>query len=231
AREVALSRGLDLTFMGKPFAGVAGNGLHVNFSLSDGEGNNVMADPAAADGLSAVAKSCLAGLVAHHQGLTPLCAPTVNAYRRLQPGELNGYWANWGHEHRCAANRVPGERGPATRIENRIGDGSANLHLATAAVLQAARLGVVEGLPCPEPLTTDGFEEINTDVCSAPDLAQALVHLQADDALVDAVGADIVANFVANKEAEWERYLEAVGEDTPGDQVTQWELDQYLMYH
>ncbi|MEL7158158.1 MAG: glutamine synthetase, partial [Actinomycetota bacterium] len=67
AREVALSRGLDLTFMGKPFAGVAGNGHHVNFSLSDGEGNNVMADPAAADGLSAVAKSCLAGLVAHHQ--------------------------------------------------------------------------------------------------------------------------------------------------------------------
>lgn len=231
AREVALSRGLDLTFMGKPFSGVAGNGLHVNFSLSDAAGNNAMVETTASDGLSALVKSCLAGLVAHHQGLTPLCAPTVNAYRRLQPGELNGYWANWGYEHRCAANRIPGDRGPATRIENRIGDGSANLHLATAAVLQAARLGVADRLPCPEPLTTDGFEEINTDVCSAPDLARALVHLQADEALVNAVGTDVVENFVANKEAEWDRYIEAVGSDSPGDQVTQWELDQYLMYH
>ncbi len=231
AREVALAHGLDLTFLGKPFTGVAGNGVHVNFSLVGADGGNAMADPTTADGLSALAKQCLAGLVHHHQGLTPLCAPTVNAYRRLQPGELNGYWANWGHEHRCAANRIPSSRGPATRIENRVGDGAASLHLATAAVLQAARLGVVNGLACPEPLTTDGFEEVNTDVCVAPNLAGALEHLTADQVLIEAVGSDVVANFVANKEAEWERYLAAVGQDAPGDKVTQWELDEYLMYH
>lgn len=231
ARETALAAGLDLTFLGKPFPGVAGNGVHVNFSLVDAEGANVMANTGAADGLSEVAKRCLGGLVAHHQGMTALCAPTVNAYRRLQPGELNGYWANWGYEHRCAANRVPSARGAATRIENRVGDGSANLHLATAAVLHAARLGVVGGLECPEPLTTDGFEEVNTEVCVAPDLAQALGHLTADEQLVEAVGPDLVANFVANKEAEWERYIDAVGDDTPGGEPTPWEIEQYLMYH
>ncbi len=107
ARETALGRGLDLTFLGKPFAGISGNGIHVNFSLVDGDGNNAMFDEAADGGISELARSCLAGLCAHHQGMTALCAPTVNAYRRLQPGELNGYWATWGYEHRCAGNRVP----------------------------------------------------------------------------------------------------------------------------
>ncbi len=231
AREVALSHGLDLTFLGKPFVGVAGSGVHVNFSLVDADGHNAFNDTSADDGLSALAKGCLAGLVAHHQGLVALCAPTVNAYRRLQPAELNGYWANWGHDHRCAANRMPEARGAATRIENRVSDGAVNIHLGVATVLQAARLGVVNDLECPDPLTADGFEEVNTDVGAAPSLAAALVHLMADPLLMAAVGDDLCQNFIANKQAEWERYIAAVGEDVPGGEVTQWELDEYLMYH
>ncbi len=231
AREKALAQGLDLTFMGKPFTGVSGSGVHVNFSFVDGDGKNVLSDHAAPDGLSKLAKSCLAGLVEHHQGMTAVCAPTVNAYRRLQPGELNGYWANWGYEHRCAGNRVPETHGPGTRIENRLSDGSVNTHLAIAAVLQAARLGLADELECPEPLTGDGFEEINTDIASAPNLAIALEHLAADQALVEAVGADVCENFIANKEMEWDRYIAAVGEDKGGGEVTDWEISEYLMYH
>jgi glutamine synthetase len=231
AREKALEYGLDLTFLGKPFPGISGSGIHVNVSLVDADGRNVFSDPDDPDGMSALMRHCVAGLCAHHPAMTALCAPTVNAYRRLRPAELNGYWANWGHEHRCVANRVPGARGTSTRIENRLSDGAANVHLAVTTVLQAARLGAVDELPCPEPLTGDGFEEVNTDVCCAPSLADALRDLTADQALVDAVGADLVANFVANKEAEWERYIAAVGDDVPGGQVTDWELDEYLMYH
>ena len=231
AREITMDHGLDMTFLGKPFAGISGSGIHVNFSLVDGDGHNALADDSSDDGLSALAKSCLAGLCAHHQGMTALCAPTVNAYRRLQPGELNGYWANWGFEHRCAGNRVPESRGSGTRIESRLADGAANIYTATAAVLQGARLGVVDGLEAPDPLTTDGFEEVNTDVASAPDLVTALGHLEADKALVEAVGQELVDNFVANKHAEWDRYIEAVREDKGPAEITQWEIDQYLMYH
>jgi len=231
AREMALERGLDLTFLGRPFPEVSGSGLHVNFSLVDDSGANILVDDDAADGLSVVAKQSLAGLCEHHQAMTPLLAPTINAYRRLVPGELTGYWANWGYEHRCAANRVPDDRGQSTRIESRLGDGSANIHLAVAAVLQAARLGVANEMDCPDPLTTDGFEEVNTDVCSASDLSTALDHLEANTALSTAVGSDLVDNFVANKRAEWDRYIEATG--GPGDDAKslEWELNQYLMYH
>jgi glutamine synthetase len=231
AREVAIDHGLDLTFLGKPFSDLSGTGVHVNVSLADASGRNCFEDPSGPDGLSVLARQCLAGLVSHHRGMAALCAPTVNAYRRLQPGQINGYWANWGLEHRGAANRVPSARGEATRIENRLSDGAVNIHLAVATVLQAARLGVVDGLACPPPLTSDGFEESGTDVHVAESLAAALRDLIADQRLTEAVGCDLVANFVVNKEAEWERYLEAVGEDVPGPLVTPWELDHYLMYH
>lgn len=255
AREVALRNGLDLTFLGKPFAGSAGSGVHVNFSLLDATGANAMAASAGAasdgaagageaagteartaarnsSGLSDLARGCLAGLCRHHQGMTALCCPTVTAYRRLRPGELNGYWANWGVEHRCAANRIPdASGGPGTRIENRLADGSASLHLAAATVLQAARLGVVGGYDCPAPLTTDGFEEVDTDVHSAENLADALADLEADDTLVEAVGADVCANFAANKHAEWDRYIAAAGEHVEGDEMTAWERNEYLMHH
>ena len=231
AREVALERGLDLTFLGKPFTGLSGSGVHVNFSLVDHGGSNAFADEAGEGGISDLARSCIGGLCEHHKALAALCAPTVNAYRRLQPAELSGYWANWGYDHRCVANRVPDGRGPATRIESRVPDGAVNTHLGVAAVLQAARLGVIDGAECPPAETGDGFEEVNTDVCVAPNLAAALEDLAADEALVAAVGQDVVANYIANKEAEWGRYTEAVPAHEDGGEVTQWELDEYLMYH
>ena len=149
--------------------------------------------------------------------MTALAAPTVNAYRRLRHGELNGYWANWGVEHRCAGNRVPRGPGSHMRIESRIGDGTANVHTLVATVLQAARLGVVGGLECPDPMTTDGFDEVNTDVHCAHSLSAALDDMEADEALCEAVGSELCANFVFNKRAEWDRYTAGAGDDAVGD--------------
>jgi len=83
AREVALEHGILLTFMPKPVADLSGSGVHVNFSLVDKNGDNIIADVAADDGLSPVARGCVAGLLRHHRALAGLLAPTVNSYRRL----------------------------------------------------------------------------------------------------------------------------------------------------
>ena len=42
-KAVARKHGLAATFMAKPFAGIAGSGMHVHMSLLDDEGNNVFA--------------------------------------------------------------------------------------------------------------------------------------------------------------------------------------------
>lgn len=221
AREVAAKHGLLLTFMGRPFPERGGSGIHLNLSLVDTKGKNMFADPKAKDGLSLLAHQCIAGMVAHHSGMAALCASTVNAYKRLRPGQLAGYWANWGYDHRGVTVRVPGERGQATRLEHRMSDGAANPYLAAAAVLQAARLGVVQKLKSSPPEEQDCLKHQSTDQHVPDDLRLALDALEADSQLVEAVGKEMVAQFVAIKRAEWKKFALA---------VTDWELNYYLPF-
>ncbi len=233
ARERAMAHGLRMTFLGQPIDELSGTGVHVNFSFLDSDGVNPLSDETADDGLSQLAGQCLAGLCEHHQGMTALLAPTVNAYRRLNLGGFAGVRANWGYDHRVVGNRVPPPRGQGTRLENRTADGSANIHTAVAAVLQAARLGVIDGLDRPAPETGDGFENPSTDVVSADSLLGALSDLEADAAFCTALGQDLVDNFVFVKNMEWERFVEATPDwaDRDPTMITPWELSEYLPYH
>lgn len=221
AREVAHRHGYLLTFLGKPFTDRGGSGLHVNLSLRDADGSNAFDEPAGEGGISDLARACVAGLVAHHEGLAGLLAPTVNAYKRLVPGALAGRFANWGYDHRCTTVRIPSDRGPGTRLEHRLSDGSAVIHTAVAAVLQAALLGVAGGLPCPPPESSDGFESSDSGRCVPADLKSALDALEADTVLSEAIGPDLVALHLAVKRAEWERFSRA---------TTDWELREYLPF-
>jgi glutamine synthetase len=221
AREIALRHGLLLTFMGKPFGDRGGSGFHVNFSFLDSLGRNALLDGSSPDGLSPIVTGCVAGLLHHHVGRTALCAPTVNAYKRLRPGQLAGYFANWGHDHRGVTVRIPVERNASTRIEDRMADGAANPYIATATTLQAARLGVIEQLVCPPAETLDSLETASTEVVTPANLGAAVDALEADTTLCEAVGADLCANFIAVKRAEWEKFCGA---------VTDWELRHYLPF-
>lgn len=232
ARETAFEFGLRMTFMGKPIAEKVGSGIHVNLSLEDASGANALIDESTDDGVSPLAKQCVAGLLHHHEGLAALCAPTVNAYKRLQVASLAGLFANWGYDHRCAAVRIPPHRGSATRIEHRMADGAANPYIATAAVLQAARLGVVGEMTPPDPETGDGIESINTDRRVAEHLGAALDDLVADSDLVEAVGSDLVANFVDVKRHEWTQYCEVHADwAATVEQITDWEMAWYFPFH
>jgi glutamine synthetase len=221
AREVAARRGYLLTFLGRPFADRGGSGLHLNLSWTDAKGRNVVNDETNETGISELALHCIGGMLEHHRALAGLCAPTVNAYKRLKPAQLSGYWANWGYDHRGATVRVSGERGEGARLEHRLSDGAAPVHVALAAVLQACRLGV-EAKADPGPSEGgNGLDLIEATVGTPRTLGEALDELEADHALVDVVGASLVAQHLAVKRTEWERFLQA---------VTDWELREYLPF-
>ena len=221
AREVAHRFGLLLSFMGKPMSDRGGSGLHINFSFLDGDGENAINDEAKPDGLSDLARFCIGGLLAHHRSMAGLCAPTVNAYKRLRPASLSGYWANWGYDHRGATIRVPGERGAAARLEHRLSDGAAVVHTAIATVLQASLLGFTQSVEPGPAEGGNGLDTIDATVGVPASLKEALDELEADADLVNAVGADLVAQHVAVKRTEWERYLAA---------TTDWEIREYLPF-
>jgi glutamine synthetase len=222
AKEVAAKRGYLLTFMGKPITERGGSGIHVNFSLRDEGGSNVFDDPSSPDGLSELARSCIAGLIHDHVSMTALVAPTVNAYKRLRPAALNGFYANWGLDHRGVAVRVPPSRGAGTRLEHRLADGAASAHVATAATLVSALRGVTNGLECPPAETQDCITGADADVTVPPDLGAALDELENDKDFVEAFSPDHVEGFLAVKRAEWERYRA---------HTTDWETAEYLEYY
>lgn len=227
AHEIAARRGHRATFIGRPFGDRGGSGLHVNISFRDANGQNALYDPNDPEGLSDLARRCMAGMLAHHDGTAAICAPTVNAYKRLLPDMMNGYWANWGHDDRTVAVRISPDRGASTRLENRVPDGACNPYLAAAVLLHACRFGVERELElaAPQPVGQDVVANVHVP----ENLAAAVDAFREDAELCEALGTPLVEAFCELKQAEWKRYLEAVPDPSTTD-PTSWELDYYTPF-
>lgn len=230
-REVAARRGYRATYLGRPDAMSVGSGLHVNVSMRPVHGGaNAFADPSKPEGLSTIARQSIGGLIAHHEAVAGFSAPLLNSYKRLMPGLIAGYWANWGLDNRISTYRVPAERGPATRIENRVPCGTASPYLAAAATLNAALLGVVDGIDCGDPQIGDGDAAPNTERHTPHTLAEALAAIEADTLLAEAMGPDLTTAYVTLRRAELTAHDDS-GETWDPETVTPWELDRYLPYY
>ena len=212
AREVALQHGIVLTCLPKPIAGRGGSGIHVNFSFLDKKGVNALGNPSSVDKMSKLAKGCVAGLMQHHRGMAGLIAPIVNSYDRLKPASMSGYWCNWGGDHRGVTTRVSVETGARARLEHRMGDGAANPYVLVATVLQAARLGFVNGYDLPPGETGDCFEHSSATSAAPDNLLQAMDELESDTALCEAVGQMLCDNQIFMKRAEVDKTAKLEGD-------------------
>ena len=219
-KELARRDGKLATFMAKPFNDEGGSGFHLHFSVIDADGRNVFGDPAEPDGLSATARSAIAGILAHAPALAALANPTVNSYKRFGPDTLAPWLTDWGLDNRSAMVRVPPERGAASRLEVRLGDASANPYLAIAGLLAAAYLGIRDGLTPPPPLDGYGYDPGRSPLLPQ-DLATSLAALEADADLSKLLGERLVTSYAAYKANELERFSRY---------VTDWEFREYA-YH
>lgn len=204
AREVALDHGVILTFLPKPIQGKGGSGMHINLSFTDTNGHNAVAngDRGGPDRLNDLGKGCIAGWMRHHKAMAGLVAPTALSYARLQPASLSGYWCNWGGDHRGVTARVSAEGGKKARLEHRMADASSNPYTAVATVLQAARLGFEGKYPLPAPEGGDCFDRIDAGHGVAASLSEAMDDLEADKALIAAVGQELCENHIHMKRVE-----------------------------
>jgi glutamine synthetase len=203
--------------MGKPFNDQGGSGFHLHVS-ADRDDDNAFADRNDPDGVSDELRRFTAGVLAHAPALMAFLNPTINAYRRIVPDSLAPISVSWGWDNRTTFVRIPAERGRATRVELRIGDGSANPYLAIAATLFAGLHGLREELPLTDPVTGDGYTD-ETSERVPTSLDAALDALEADDFLRDAIGDAIVTPFLAMKRFELERHRAWVSD---------WERDEYI---
>ena len=219
-QELARREDKLATFMAKPFNDEGGSGFHIHFSTWDDEGNPLFDDPASKDGLSTIAKSAIAGVLAHAPALAAICNPTINSYKRFGPDTLAPWLIDWGFDNRSAMVRIPPERGKASRLELRLGDASANPYLAIAGLLAAAYLGIRDKLEPPAPLEGYGYDPSKADKLPG-DLRSALHAFAADTDFEEILGDKFLRTFLAYKHNELERFHHW---------VTDWEFREYA-YH
>jgi glutamine synthetase len=129
----------------------------------------------------------------------------------------------WGRDNRGAMLRVLGRAGDAgTRIENRIGEPSANPYLYIAAQIHAGLDGLERGLAAPPataaPYATEGADARGRLPAS---LGEALDALAADDRLCTAFGAPVVAWLMQVKRSELARHDQAEDKDA-------WQAREYF---
>jgi glutamine synthetase len=223
-KNVAKQHGLHATFMPKPLYGVNGSGMHCHQSLFRGS-ENAFYDESDELGLSAVAKSYLAGIMKHARGFAAITNPTVNSYKRLVPGYEAPCYIAWSAKNRSPLIRVPASRGLSTRIEVRCPDPASNPYLALAAMLAAGLDGIKNNLDPGEPVNSNIFimtedERKELGIISLPaNLKEAIEELKADEVISSALGDHVLHHFVEAKEIEWDLFR---------TQVHPWELDQYL---
>jgi glutamine synthetase len=219
-QEIARHAGLLATFMAKPFNDEGGSGFHVHLSVNDVSGLNVFGDPAGPDGLSAVGRHAVGGVLRHARALSALLNPTINSYKRFGPDTLAPWLIDWGLDNRSAMVRIPPERGAAARMEVRLGDATANPYLAMAAVGAAVCLGIADKVEPPEKLEGYGYDPARAEVLPQR-LGDALDALEADRELTAVLGDYFVTSFLTYKRNEIERFERF---------VTDWEFREYA-YH
>ena len=226
-QEVALEQGLFASFMPKPFRDHPGSGMHTHLSLFEGD-RNAFFEPGSEYQLSKVARSFIAGLLAHAPEITAVTNQWVNSYKRLAGGAEAPSWICWGHNNRSALIRVPmykPAKGNSTRIEFRSMDSACNPYLALALLLAAGLKGIEEGYELPDGAEDDvwGLSESERKAMGMKPLPssldQAIEIMERSELVAETLGEHVFDFFLRNKRAEWEDFRR---------QVTQWELDRYL---
>ena len=230
AGEIANDMGMVCSFMPKPSAKAAGNGMHFHLSITDKTGKNLFNDDSDVNGmgLSKMAYHFTAGLLHHAKALCAFAAPTVNSYKRLVVGgsASGATWAPayiaYGDNNRSAMVRIP-----YGRLEFRLPDSSCNPYLVHAALIAAGLDGINRELDPGEPknvnlyaLTEDELKEQGIDILPQ-NLNEALDALEADKVFAELLGEEIVSEFIKVKRNEWVDYSR---------HVSDWELKQYAEF-
>lgn len=176
---VAARNGLWASFSPKPIAGEAGNGFHINCSITH-------ADIRATTDES-LFRSFMAGVLAHTPEMTAVLNPLAESYARLGMDKAPNR-VSWSPSNRSQLIRIPASDASHQRMELRSPDASCNPYLAFALVMRAGLDGILSGMtpppPCNENLLLcsqkikEQYRELPSDLVAARRLAAESKFMQ-----------------------------------------------------
>jgi glutamine synthetase len=218
-KELCGEMGLVATFMPKWRTGAPTSGCHFHQSLWRDGGNAFWS----ADGaLSPLARHYLGGQLATMADLSVLFNPSVNAYRRLQPGTWTPVTASWGVDNRTAAIRAIAGSPKGARLEHRRPGADVNPYLAIAAMLAGGLHGITRDLEAPDPATGDASADGRFPRLPST-LADAVAAMRDSPVAASLLGREFVDHYLLSREVELRLWREWEAE-----QVTEWEHRRYF---
>ena len=214
-KEIVAQHNRSVTFMAKPSMTEPGNSCHIHASLWSG-GRNLFWDAKQKSG-SRLFREFLGGLVKYSRELCLFFAPTINAYKRYQPGSWAPTRLAWAHDNRTVGFRVVGH-GNSFRVENRMPGADANPYLAFAATLAAGLAGAAEGLDCGGVYRGNAY--VDAALPALPSSLQEAAELFANSRLArKAFGDEVVEHYVHTARLEIKAF---------NNSVTDWERQRYF---
>ena len=147
-KEIAHPLGKSATFMAKPYFDDAGSSCHIHSSLWSTDGATQPDADDADDGhdphhMSELFRWYLGGLMATAREFSLLFAPTVNSYKRFQPGSWAPTGIGWDVDNRTLGFRVVGHGQRHARREPHPGRRRQRYH-AFAATIAGGLHGIAQ---------------------------------------------------------------------------------------
>jgi len=209
AKGVALRHGCEATFMAKPFADLAGSGMHLHVSVNDKAGKNVFAsDKPEGEPVLAHAVGGMKALLADSMAIY---APNANSYRRFKANSYAPVAPTWGVNNRTVSFRVPAGAPNTRHIEHRVAGADAHPTLALAALLAAVHHGISNRIDPGPAIVGDGYAQADQAGERIPTNWFAAVDRFAESALLkDYLGERFVRMYATVKRVEQERYQSVI---------------------
>ncbi|MBP3653765.1 MAG: type I glutamate--ammonia ligase [Clostridia bacterium] len=212
--NTALKYGKSATFMPKPVAGEAGNGMHVHMQLFK-DGEPIFSDDNGYSHLSETAHYFMGGLLKHIASLCAITNPSTNSFKRLVPGFEAPVTVGYATSNRSAVIRIPAyAKAPdKRRFELRNPDATCNPYFCYAALLMAGLDGIKNKI---DP-HANGWGPYDFNLFNLPEeekkklkglptrLEDALDALEADHDYLTAGGVfpeELLKNFIKAKREE-----------------------------
>ncbi|GGZ27342.1 glutamine synthetase [Asticcacaulis endophyticus] len=218
AKGVALSLGIEATFMAKPWADRAGSGFHVHISVADKDGKNLCAsdDPQGSDLL----KTMIGGMKDHLADCMGILAPGANSFKRFKANSYAPVGLTWGVNNRTVSLRVTAGPSHTRHVEHRVAGADANPYLVMAAILACAHHGITNKTDPGPAVVGNGYEVAAKTGANLPTNWYAAVdYLDKSATLRDYLGDRFVDMYVKVKRTEQARFYE---------EVTSLDYDWYL---
>ncbi|SMX42723.1 putative glutamine synthetase 2 [Maliponia aquimaris] len=215
-KEVCAREGYLASFMAKPrLPDAVANGWHIHQSVTDLEGRNLFTP--SSGHLTPTASAWIAGLLDNARASCIATTPTVNGYKRYGAYQLAPNRIGWGEDNRGAMLRaLIAPHDPASRVENRVADSTANPYLALAFQIHSGLSGILAGATAPAPLANpydDAADHLPGN------LGEAIEAFEGAQMYRAALGDETVQYLARLKRAEWTTYLSAISE---------WEQTEYF---